>query len=284
MLRKILVFVFFLFFVVFSPLIQGEEEPAPDTTLNPGYRTRYRFQYRGGEELQQNTTKTLEELVAKWVDLRRELTEEKESWEEEKAHLEQEQDLLHKEQESLQNEITIAREESLSIESKRSSLVIREKILSETVNNCLPALQEAEKDLRVCRKVIPSSLLSPSVKNAFDRLQNGLDQSFTQRLQLIVSLCGEIERLQNNVHVVKEVFNIEAGSSREMDVVYLGLARGFAVSQDNAIAGVGVPAENGWQWEWRNEIASEVRKAVDFHSRDKTADFVHLPMRVKDIK
>jgi len=284
MVRKIVVFAIFAFAVVFSPLIQGEEKTPQNTTQTHGDRTRQQLRFRGERESQQKTTKTLEELVAEWVNLRRELTEEKESWEEEKAQLEQEQDLLKKEQETLQNEIAIAREESLSIESQRSQLVKRKKILNNAIEECIPVFREAEKDLREWRAVIPSSLLSPPVKNAFDRLKNGLGQSFTQRLQLIVSLYGEIERLQNGVHVVKEVLEIEPGSSREMDVVYLGLAQGFAVSQDNLIAGVGVPSESGWQWEWRNDIAPEVRKAVDFHSHEKTADFVHLPMRVKNIE
>ena len=284
MVRKIVVLAFFAFIVVFSSLGQGEEEPPQNPPQTHGNRARHRLQFRGDNELLQNRTKTLEELVTEWVNLRRELTEEKESWEEEKAHLEQERDLLKKEQETLHNEIAIAREESLSIESRRSQMVARGKILNNAIDDCLPVPQEAEKDLRKWRTVIPSSLLSPPVKNAFNRLQNGSGQSFTQRLQLIVSLYREIERLQNGVHVVKEVLKTEPGSSREMDTVYLGMARGFAVSQDNTISGVGVPAENGWQWEWRNDIAPEVRKAVDFHSHEKTADFVHLPLTVKDVK
>ena len=282
MVRKIFVFGILAFVVVFSPLVWSEEEISQHK-IQTG-RARVRSRVRGKEETSQNTTQTLEELVAKWVDLRRELTEEKESWEEEKAHLEQEQDILKKEQEILQNEIAVAREESLSIESQRSHLVARKKILNKAIDDCLPVLQSAEEDLREWQTFLPSSLLSPPVKRAFDRLQNGSGQSFTRRLQLIVSLYGEIERLQNNVHVIKEVLKVKPDLSREMDIVYLGLARGFAVSQDNTIAGVGVPAENGWQWKWRNEIAPEVRNAVDFHSHEKTADFVHLPLTVEEVK
>ncbi|MCK4591106.1 MAG: DUF3450 family protein, partial [Candidatus Latescibacteria bacterium] len=133
------------------------------------------------------------------------------------------------------------------------------------------------------RNLWPSSLLTPPLRKAFDQLQKAPEQSVTRRLQVVLSLYGEIERLQYGVHVVKEVLQTSPGRSREMDVIYLGLAQGFAVSVDNQMAGIGRPTANDWRWEWRPEIAAEVRKAIAFYRHEKTADFVHLPLAVGEV-
>jgi hypothetical protein len=228
-------------------------------------------------------TSTLERLVVKWVELRRALTEEAESWEEQRAQLEQERVLLLKAKETLEQEIAAAGEEQRSAETERARLLAHKEGLEKSLNACLPALRQAEADLRGWRSLWPSSLLTPPLRKAFDQLQKTSEQSVTRRLQVILSLYGEIERLQYGVHVVKEVLKTDASRSREMDVIYLGLAQGFAVSVDNQMAGIGRPTANDWKWEWRPEIAAEVRKAIAFYRHEKTADFVHLPLRVGEV-
>jgi len=229
------------------------------------------------------TTSTLEQLVAKWVDLRRELTEEAESWEEQKAQLEQERALLSKAKETLEQEIGAAQEEQRSAEAEQARLLERKETLQASLNACLPALRRAEADLKGWRSLWPPSLLTPPLRKAFDQLQKAEEQSVTRRLQVILSLYGEIELLQYGVHVVKEVLQTGSGRSQEMDVIYLGLAQGFAVSMDDQIAGIGRPIGDGWKWTWRAKIADEVRKAIAFYRHEKTADFVHLPLRVGEI-
>ena len=227
-----------------------------------------------------STTSTLEGLVAKWVELRRALTEEEESWEEQRAQLERERALLLKAKETLKQEIAAAREQQRSAEAQRARLLARKETLKEALDGCLPALRLAEADLRRWRTLLPPPLLTSPLRKAFDQLQSTSEQSVTRRLQVVLSLYGEIERLQYGVHVVKEVLKGDSGRSQEMDVIYLGLAQGFAVSVDDRMAGIGRPIGDGWKWEWRPEIAAEVRKAIAFYRHEKTADFVHLPLRV----
>ena len=225
-------------------------------------------------------TSTLEGLVAKWVDLRRALTEEAETWEEQRAQLEQERALLSKAKETLEQEIAAAEGEQRSAEAERAKLLARKEGLEASLNARLSALRRAEADLKGWRTLWPPSLLTPPLRKAFDQLQKAEEQSVTRRLQVILSLYGEIERLQYGVHVVKEVLQTGSGRSQEMDVIYLGLAQGFAVSVDDRMAGIGRPVGDDWKWEWRPEVADEVRKAIAFYRHEKTADFVYLPLRV----
>ena len=229
------------------------------------------------------STHTLEGLVSKWVNLRLQIAEEKESWKEQKHQLEQERKLFLKEKETLTEEIKKARQEQTSVEAERASLIKRKEVLKKTLDGCLPALSRAEANLKSWPGLLPSAMAEPLVK-IFDKINRASEKPVSQRLQVVFSLYGEIERIQHSVQVVKETLKTESGRSQEMDVIYLGLARGFAVSFDDKLAAVGRPTRDGWNWEWQPEIASEVRKAISFYRRETTADFVHLPLMVGEIK
>jgi hypothetical protein len=63
-----------------------------------------------------------------------------------------------------------------------------------------------------------------------------------------------------------------------MDVLYLGLARGFAVAVDDSIAAAGSPETTGWRWTWDPELAAAVRRAIRYHRRELPAELVQLPL------
>jgi len=228
------------------------------------------------------TTHTLQALVAKWVDLRREAALEKENWDEQKAQLEQERSLLLKEKKMLEEEIVQARKEQTQVETERVELLQGKEVSQKVLDECLPAITRAEANLKKWQVMVPPSL-SASLSTFFDRLPRASGKSVSQRLQVILSIYGEIERLQHNVHIVKETLKTDSDSLQEMDVIYLGLTQGFAVSQDNKIAGISLPSPDGWKWQWKNEIAPEVRKAIAFYRREQMADFVHLPLKITEV-
>ncbi len=64
-----------------------------------------------------------------------------------------------------------------------------------------------------------------------------------------------------------------------MDVLYLGLACGYAVSTDNSIAAMGSPSGSGWQWTIQPDIAPEVRSLIQIQKKEQPPALVTLPMR-----
>ncbi len=225
------------------------------------------------------TVRGYEELVSKLVNLRYQLSKEKQGWKEQEAWLKQEKELLLKEKEMLEKEIASAKEEDVSAKIERAALIERKKVLQESLDRSLPAITRAEVDLKRWREFLPVVLAKP-LRKAFDELEKGKERSISKRLQVVLSLYEEIERLGNGVHLVKETLVAASGKKREMDVIYLGLTQAFAVSADNKIAGISRPAGNGWKWDWRPEIAGSVRKAIDSCNSREMAEFVHLPVKV----
>ena len=79
-------------------------------------------------------------------------------------------------------------------------------------------------------------------------------------------MLGEIEALQNRNHVVRELIDPGTGQRREMDVVYFGLARGYAISPNDAAVAAGIPAQTGWRWsELDPSAADAIRTLVSPH-------------------
>jgi hypothetical protein len=225
------------------------------------------------------TTGTLEVLVSKWVDLRRQIVLEQQGWNEQKAHLERERGLLLREKQLLETEIAEKKKAQALQQRERAELLQKREAYEKALEDALPALDAAEANLKLWRGRIPPSLLSGPEK-LFAKLADTSSRSFSQRLQVILGLYAEVERLEYRVHVVKEVLRTYSGSEQEFDVVYVGLAQGYCVSSDGKRAGVGRPAEKGWDWRWIPEIAPEVRKGIEFYRHEKIADFVHLPLKV----
>ena len=51
-------------------------------------------------------------------------------------------------------------------------------------------------------------------------------------------------------------------AQRDMDVLYLGLARGYAVSSDDEHALIGTPGPAGWSWRSAPDEAKRIRQAI----------------------
>ncbi len=229
------------------------------------------------------TVDTLQELVSKWVDLKKEIGREEEVWKEQKEILKQGHQLLLKEKVMLEVEIADVSERQTSAEKERAELLKSKKELKDALSSCLPALTRAEAELQKLTELIPSALRK-SLEKGIRKLTSSAPQDIPKRLRIAVGAYKEIERLENQIHLIRETLEVEKGNFREMDVIYLGLSQGYAVSLDGEMAGVGRPSMNGWIWEWRAELSDEVKRAISCYKRQSPPDFVHLPLKIVNLE
>ena len=224
----------------------------------------------------------LDALVGRWMALRSEIAAEKSQAREREAAWTEEIALLEAEKAALLKETAEFDATASGEERKRAEQAAELDRLRTALEEARPALDRAEAGLRAWRKNIPESLLGGADKQ-FDALPETAAQAAREadgaRVQRVVSLLTHIETLQAGIHPAQETLDTGAGARRRVDVVYLGLARGFAVSSDNTWAAVGEPGAAGWTWSARPEAAAEIRSAVEMLRREKTAGFVRLPLR-----
>lgn len=226
--------------------------------------------------------KTLDGLVGQWMALRTTLAEEKREWAERRRQWEDEISLLEKEAETLRREREDGDSFASSFETKRTEALARKERLEAERRKLRAVLDRAEADLRSWRGRIPEGLLPPLASGfaALPATQKQADKlPLVRRAQTVAALYAQIETLQNRFHAVRETLDAE-GTRRQVDVLYLGLARAFAVSPGNDWAAVGVPSNSGWAWMPAPGEAAAVRRALDVLNRQTTAQWIDLPLQV----
>jgi hypothetical protein len=226
---------------------------------------------------------SLESLVSEWVGLRSEIAAETRGLREKKLQWTEEIKLLETEKLELEKEIADADALVTSAEQKRADLLESNRRMQEALAGLEPVLDRAEAELRLWKTRIPASLgaeLVPLFSRLAVRQSPGADRGVAERLQVVIALYTQIESLQCGVHVAREVLSFGAGGRREVDVLYMGLAAGFAVSPDNRAAAIGTLSKGGWTWKPRDDLAPGIRKAIAVFNREAAARFVTLPLSI----
>ena len=88
-----------------------------------------------------------------------------------------------------------------------------------------------------------------------------------------------LHELARDVHTGRMVLAAPDGGRREAEVLFLGLAAGYALSTDGAHAAIGRPVPDGWSWEWDTAPAADVQRLLAVHRRERAASLVTVPVR-----
>lgn len=227
----------------------------------------------------------LDALVGRWMDLRAAIADEKRDWQARKEQWEEEIRLLEAEKKKLRDDLEASRRSASSVEKDRAANLARKEAMETILAELRPLFDRAEAHLRAWEPLIPAPL-SEGIAKGLAGLpatqERAEKQSLTERALRIVALYTQIESLHRGCHATQEILTTGTDLRRQVDVLYLGLGRGFAVATDNQWAAVGTPTKQGWAWQARPEIAPAVREAVEVLNRQKTARLVELPIQVLD--
>jgi hypothetical protein len=225
---------------------------------------------------------SLDALVERWMALRTTIAEEKREWEARREHWEAEIALLEREAGTLKTEMDEGDTFALSVETTRAEALARKERMESELRKLRAVLDRAEADLLRWRARIPPGVMA-SPAAGFDALpvtqKDAEKLPLTRRAQTVAALYTQIETLQNRLHATRETLDV-AGTRRQVDVLYVGLARAFAVSPANDWAAVGMPTDTAWTWTPAIQDAAAVRRAIDVLNRQEAAQLVALPMQV----
>ncbi len=96
-----------------------------------------------------------------------------------------------------------------------------------------------------------------------------------EALQSIISLLAKAHQFNRRLTRVSEIRD-----NREVEVLYLGLARAFYADRKGN-AGIGQPGPDGWSWKSRPEIHSELTTALATLDKNLPPTMVKLPLEIK---
>jgi hypothetical protein len=223
----------------------------------------------------------LDALTGRWIALRGTLAEEQRVWNNRKAAWQEEIALLEQEAEVLGQELETTREVLSTSEEQRADAQARRQEVEQQLNEADAVLNRGLTEVRQLAAMIPPPLRSRLPADLQSLLQPGsADLPRAQRAQRLVAFLSTLESMQNAYHGVQQTLETDAGR-RQVEVLYIGLARGFAVSPGNDWAAMGTPAPEGWTWTEEGVNPREVRQLIEVYHRRETAALATLPLAVE---
>lgn len=230
-----------------------------------------------------NASDTLQELVQQWIELQREMADAQRAWKGEKTLLLEEIKLLRHRKQKLKKSIASVKKQQRDAEKRSAKLEDERKKLTEHIDNLEHILAIINERLLRISPLLPPAVqdkiadeIASLQKDPRSKKTKAIDTSLKQTLTVLRA----IQRADNRLHEGRITLAPNEKQQIEMRVLYFGLARAFAVSPDKHFAAIGVPKASKWHWQWQNDIAPAVAKALSIMRDKQTADFVSLPFEL----
>ncbi len=230
--------------------------------------------------------RSFDALVTKLASLRSEIAAEKRLWREQRPQWGREIELLEVERERLQTELEQYREERSDAVARREDMLRRQTELEQLLKKVEGAVRRAEIGLRAVEPMIPPALranLDEAYRHLPENDRAAENTPLTRRLQRVLALYSGIQRMQTEMQTARVMVELPDGR-REMDVIYLGLARAYAISPDASVAAVGRPGAEGWTWTRADGFETRIRDALAVYSREVPVRLVELPLEIDEVE
>jgi len=227
----------------------------------------------------------LEKLVGQWIKLKKEIAQTDAKWQKQKKILASEKMLLQQQNNELNGLLKKKQEQknraNEELNTQKQKCQQKEKLIT-NLQNLLLINEEflhrwSDKLPELLKQEIQLSTQELQEKNRTVTLAN-----FAKRFQNILGLYSNLQQLNNSIHCGKMLMKNQKREF-EAEVIFLGVAIGYAISPDGKWAAVGIPDKTSWQWQWQNnpKLATTIKQAISSYRKESAGKFVLLPVKAK---
>lgn len=217
----------------------------------------------------------LRETISKVVDTQTLESKERTDWESQKAEFAALLELHRKEIALLDEELENAGqsapghvEPADAMKAEIESLKETRRLAKEAVARNVPrAIALTKRFPDPLRKDCETELASLTAWAATDEPR--------EALQSILSVLAKAQQFDRRL-----TRTVEIREGREVDVLYLGLARAFYADKKQS-AGIGEPGTDGWTWTTKPEIRAELIAAFGMLDKKRPPAMVRLPLEIQ---
>ncbi len=221
--------------------------------------------------------------LEQWVATRRLISQERQEWRTGQEFLGERIQLVQREQEGFRTRTAETRAEIGVADTKLAELQAQNGELQTATAGLADAIARLEQRVRALTTRLPAPLrdrLKPlSQRVPADPAKTRLGLS--ERFQNVVGILNEVNKASRELTVVSEVRALPGGTNAEVTVVYVGIGTAYYASPNGGIAGVGVPAAEGWQWTPSNALATAIADMIGIQRNERPAAYVALPLDVR---
>lgn len=225
------------------------------------------------------------ETLAKWVETRRLISEEKAAWKLDRELIADRVELLAGEVEGLREDEAEKQAEIERTGKKFTEVQVQRDALQAALAGVDAEIATLEERLRRVLARLPAPLLeTEAIAATAQRLPKpGVEvkQSIGERYLTVVGILNEIDKWNAALHVDSEVVGLSNGTTAEVSTLYMGIAQGYYISRDGQFAGRGTAGEDGWVWTSADQDAAEIKLAFEIQSNTQPAAFVRLPIAIQ---
>ncbi len=227
----------------------------------------------------EETRSTLE----KWVETRQLISRSRTDWQSDKDLLEQTAALYERELKSLDDQMSktstnntqVAREMAEAEALKQSSRDTLEHVRQFAAGFEASVREQASKLPAPLQELIKPQLAKMPADPANTKMLAA------ERIQVLVGVLNELDKFNNAVNVFSEKRRNEKGEEVSVQTLYVGLGAAYFVNDTADFAGVGHPANDGWQWANQPELASRIQESIKIYRNERTAHFMPLPVTIQ---
>lgn len=222
-------------------------------------------------------------VLGELIEVKKQIATERNEWETEKEIILNTIETLERQIEASETRLEEIEDNTTLDEQKRAELQSRLQELQEMTSEFEPVISNYEARLRSIRPMLPEPLT-----DKMDRLLSQLPKEgeagnrrlINNRAVVVIGILDEINNFQNSIQVHRQKLTID-GQELNFSVIYYGLASAYFVDDNETIAGVGSPGDDGWEFTKMDGIATEVFDAVRIREKQMLARFVNLPITIK---
>lgn len=230
-----------------------------------------------------DTIEDAREAIEKWVETKRIISKEKHDLAIAKEMLNERIELVQNEIKSLRDKIKDAEDSIAEADKKRAELIEENDKLKEASSALGDTLQNLEQRTLQLMKQVPKPL-QEKLKPLSQQIPENPEEtelSISIRFQNVVGVLNSVNKSNLEITVVSEVRTLPDGNSAEVTTMYLGIGQAFYIGANGTIAGVGVPAEDGWKWTPANDFAQEISNAIAILNNEQVAAYVQVPVKIQ---
>lgn len=216
----------------------------------------------------------LREIISKIVDTQTLESKERLDWETQKAEMTALLDLHLKELNLLDEELEKSGRSAPNDADSTDSL-------KKEINNLKASRRQASEAIArnvprtiLLAKSLPTPLLAEVDPEISTLSAWNPTEEPREALRTILSFIAKAEQFNRRFTRSTEVIQ-----DREVEVLYIGLARAFYAGKNNS-AGIGKPSPDGWLWESRPDLHSAITGAFDTLDKKLPPAMIDLPMEI----
>lgn len=222
----------------------------------------------------------LRENIDQWVKIEDLISKESSDWQAEKLHMQRLLDLHQTELTQLSEFLSQAAEDAVALQARRDEIEQEKKKLNSARSEFILRLQKLKPRALALYQRFPSPLQTRT-EDLFNSIRElEAKESPRELTQAIVGLLNAAGEFNASIFTSNEVRAID-GKRVKVRTLYIGLAIAYFRAENGKSAGIGIPSNDGWQWQSRPELSASIAQAIAVANRESRPAFISLPVKLK---